>query len=306
MLAGGVGAARLLRGLYALVDPNALTVIVNTADDDEFYGLHVSPDVDTVLYSLAGLAPVKRGWGIAHDSFHCLSALEKYYGPAWFQLGDRDLATHLFRTDALRRGRTLTEVTHAQARALGVRCRVLPMSNERVRTFVRTREAGWLPFQRYLVHHSATETVVNIRFRGIRRARPTQAVVRALQNADWIFLPPSNPFVSLGPIFALPGIRALLAAKRRRVIAVSPIVAGEPVKGPLHKMLSGLGHEVSAYGAAKLLRPVAHFFALDRRDASEAPRIERLGMQPIVTEILLHSAERSRNLAATLLELTRP
>jgi len=295
----------LLRGLAACVEPQQLTVVVNTGDDEEFYGLHVSPDVDTVLYTLAGLAPVERGWGIAKDSFHCLNALQRYYGRPWFRLGDRDLATHIFRTEGLRRGRTLTQITHAQAQALGVRNSVLPMSNQRVRTFVKTRESGWLPFQRYLILHSATESVEKIQFRGVEKARPTRKVLEAVREADWIVLPPSNPFVSLGPILALPGIRSLLRQRRERVIAVSPIVGGKPVKGPLHKMLTGLGYQVSAAAVAELLHDVAATFVLDRRDAAEARRIAELGMRPLIADTWMRNAGHSTRLARWLLERTR-
>lgn len=299
-----MGAARLLRGLQVLLEPAALAVVVNTGDDEEFYGLHVSPDIDTVLYTLAGLAPLKRGWGVAGDSFHCLAALGRYYGPPWFRLGDRDLATHIFRTDALRRGKSLTQVTRALTRALGIRILVLPMSDDRVRTFVFTDTSGWLPFQRYLVCH-AEEDVRGFRFRGISRARPTRSVLAALRQADWILLPPSNPFVSLGPIFALPGIRTILRRRRERVVAVSPIIGGEPVKGPLHKMLAGLGHEVSAYGVARLLRPVAKYFVVDRRDAQQAPRIAELGMVPILADTWMRTPEHSKALAQAILQVAR-
>lgn len=299
-----MGAARLLRGLQALLEPTALAVVVNTADDEEFYGLHVSPDVDTVLYTLAGLAPVQRGWGLAGDSFHCLTALGRYYGKPWFRLGDRDLATHIFRTHALRCGQSLTQVTRALARALGVRVLVLPMTDDRVRTFVLTSNHRWLPFQRYLVCH-AEEEVRGFRFRGISRARPTRSVLAALRRADWIILPPSNPFVSLGPILSLPGIRNDLRERRDRVLAVSPIIGSEPVKGPLHRMLAGLKHEVSAYGVARLLRSIARYFVLDERDAHHATRIEELGMTPILADTWMHTPEHSKGLARVILKVAR-
>ncbi len=297
-----MGAARFLRGLSSCTEPRAVTVVVNTGDDEEFYGLRVSPDVDTVLYTLAGVAPIRRGWGIAADTFHCLAALERFYGPAWFRLGDRDLATHLFRTQRLREGATLTQVTAELARAFGVQQAVLPMTDDRVSTFVRTREAGWLPFQRYLVQHSATAHVEGIRFRGIRHARATRQVLRALRHAEWFILPPSNPLVSLGPILALPGIRAFLRTRKQQVLAISPIIGNTPVKGPLDRMLHGLGHEVSPCGVAELYRDIASVFVLDRTDAHHAEDVARLGMKPVLADILITVPEKARFLAELVLQ----
>ncbi|MCX8072568.1 MAG: 2-phospho-L-lactate transferase [Candidatus Binatia bacterium] len=303
VLAGGVGAARFLRGLHSCTDPKAITVIVNTADDEEFYGFHVSPDIDTVIYTLAGLAPLRRGWGVAADTFHCLSALERFYGPAWFRLGDRDLATHIYRTQRLKQGATLTRVTLEIAQKFGVMERVLPMTDSRVSTLVRTRQHGWLPFQRYLVLHSASADVEAIRLRGIKRATPTKAARTALQQAKRIVLPPSNPLVSLGPILQLRGVRRLLRRKRERILAISPLLGGVPVKGPLDRMLRGIGIEVSPYGVAQLYRDIAATFVLDRQDARYAPRIERLGMRPVLADILITSPERATALAELTLEL---
>ncbi len=278
-------------------------MVVNTADDDEFYGLHVSPDIDTVIYTLAGLAPLRRGWGLAADSFHCLSALERFYGPAWFRLGDRDLATHLYRTERLRRGLSLTQVTTELAHRFGVQERILPMTDARVATFIRTRQQGWVPFQKYLVHHSKCAQVDAIQFRGIGKAKPTRQVEYALRHATHVILPPSNPLVSLGPILRLPGVRQRLRAKRSHVLAISPLLGDAPVKGPLDHMLRGLGHEVSPYGVAKLYRDIASIFVIDRRDARYVPSIEQLGMQPVLTDILIAAPEKARTLAELSLEL---
>ncbi|GIW43772.1 MAG: LPPG--FO 2-phospho-L-lactate transferase [Candidatus Binatia bacterium] len=277
-------------------------MVVNTADDEEFYGLHVSPDIDTVLYTLAGLAPLRRGWGIAGDTFHCLAGLERFYGRAWFRLGDRDLATHLYRTQRLRQGASLTTITAELARTFGVAERILPMTDQRVRTFVRTRQHGWLPFQRYLVQHAMSADVQAIQFRGIHKAVATDAVLTAIRRATAIILPPSNPLVSLGPILRLPEVRKLLRAKRDRVVAVSPMIGESPVKGPLDRMLYGLGHEVSPFGVARLYRDIAAVFVLDRQDARHAARIQDLGMQPIVTDILATRPEKARSLAERTLE----
>lgn len=301
MLAGGVGAARFLRGLSSLLDPRRLTVIVNTGDDETFFGLHVSPDVDTVIYTLAGVVDPIQGWGIADDTMQCLDALGRFYDATWFRLGDTDLATHIFRTDALRRGDTLTAVTAAITRAHGVRVRVLPMSDAPVRTVVQVAGRGPLPFQQYLVRGRGRGRVQRITLRGARQARPATGAVAALQRADLVIIPPSNPFVSIGPILSLHGMRDALRTTRAPVAAISPIVAGAPIKGPLHRMLRGLGHEVSPVGVARLYRDCADVFVMDRRDAALAPRVAALGMRPVVTDTLMTSPAKSRRLAQTVL-----
>lgn len=301
MLAGGVGAARFLRGLSSLLDPRCLTVIVNTGDDETFFGLHVSPDVDTVIYTLAGVIDSARGWGVDHDTFACLRRLGRFYDDTWFQLGDADLATHIFRTDALRHGRTLTTITHQIAHAQGVRVTILPMSDTRVRTVVEVAGRGLLPFQRYLVRGRGRGRVTRILLRGARQACPAPGALAAVRSAAFVIIPPSNPLVSIGPILSLRGMRAALRAARARIAAVSPIIGGAPVKGPLHRMLRGLGHEVSPVGVARLYRGLVDVFVLDRRDKALAPRIAALGMRPVVTDTLMTSRAKSRRLAATVL-----
>jgi LPPG:FO 2-phospho-L-lactate transferase len=305
VLAGGVGAARFLRGLSSLLDPRCLTVIVNTGDDETFFGLHVSPDVDTVIYTLAGVVNPNSGWGIKDDRFNCLAALGHFYPETWFQLGDADLATHIYRTDAVRQGRTLTDITKSIAAAHGLRVTVLPMSDAPVRTIVHTAERGPLAFQRYLVHGRGRGRVQRVALRGARRAAPAKGAIAALQHATSVIIPPSNPLVSIGPILALRGIRDALKATPARVAAVSPLIGGTPVKGPLHHMLKGLGHEVSPVGVARLYRDLVDVFVLDQRDAALAPRIRDLGMQPIITDTLMSSTQKSRRLAATVLAALR-
>ena len=294
-----MGAARFLRGLCSLLDPARLTIIGNTADDDTFFGLHVSPDLDTVTYTLAGRAGA-HGWGLAGDAFTALAALGRYYDDTWFQLGDRDLATHIFRTDQLRRGRTLSQVTAAITAAHGVRQRLLPMSDQPVRTRVTLAGAGTIAFQDYLVHRRGRGRVRAIRYAGVRAARPAPGVITALRRADAIILPPSNPFVSIGPILAVPGVREALR-RHPRVAAVTPLVRGLPIKGPLDRMLRGMGHEVSAVGVAALYRDVVDVFVLDRRDAELAPRIEALGMRVVVADTIMRSVGQSRRLARVVL-----
>jgi len=301
VLAGGVGAARFLRGLSSLIDPTSLTVIVNTGDDEVFHGLHVSPDVDTVLYTLAGLVATKQGWGVNGDTFACIDSLARYYDETWFRLGDRDLATHILRTDLLRRGANLSTVTKRIRTALGIVSNILPMSDDRVRTFVDVEGQGALPFQQYLVRDRGLGVVRGIRLRGLRQARPTPGVLGAIRGARVLILPPSNPFVSIEPILGIRDVRTAVRHAAARCIAISPIIGDAPVKGPLDRMLRGLGHEVSPVGVARLYRGIASAFVLDRRDAALAPRIAELGMRPVITDTLMSSPAKSRRLAAAVL-----
>ena len=306
MLAGGVGAARFLRGLQPQLEPDSLVVIVNTGDDDEFHGLHVSPDVDTILYTLAGVADARQGWGRRGDTFACLEALAAFYPETWFRLGDRDLATHIFRTDQLRRGRRLSQITAQLAAGLSVAARVLPMTDDRVRTFIEVAGSGALPFQQYLVRDHGLGTVHAIRIRGARQAKPAAGVLRAIQRAAHIILPPSNPFVSIGPILALPGLRAALGATRQRAVAISPLIGGAPVKGPLDRMLRGLGHEVSPVGVARLYVGLVDTFVLDERDAGDARRIADLGMRPVIADTLMSTPAKAARLARVVLDSIEP
>jgi len=269
-----VGAARFLAGLIRRTDPRRLTVIGNTGDDEEFFGLHVAPDLDTVVYTLAGLAPRRRGWGLAGDTFACLGALGGLGLPTWFRLGDRDLATHLARTAWLRAGWPLSRVTAALARAHGVRARVLPMTDDRVRTFVHT-DRGRLPFQEYLVRRRARGRVTRVEVAGARRARPAPGVLAALAASDALVIAPSNPLVSIGPILAVPGIRRALARRQAPAAAVSPLVGGRAVRGPLHRMLRGLGLEASPTGIARLYQGLVDLLVLDHVDRAWAPRVAR-------------------------------
>lgn len=307
-LAGGVGAARFLRGVVRVVPPADLTVIVNTGDDEEFFGLSVSPDLDTVTYTLAGAVNAEKGWGLPDETHRCLDALERYFPETWFGLGDADLATHLFRTERLRRGEPLSRVTAEIARRWNVTARVLPMSDDRVRTVVTT-EDGVLPFQEYFVKRRAEGRVSAVTFRHVEAARPAPGVCEAIAAADLIVLPPSNPIVSIGPILALPGIRETLRRAAAPVAAVSPLIAGKPVKGPADRMLAGLGIEVSAAGIADSYDDFVDTFVLDRRDvegesagaAAMCKRIEAMGMDVLVTETLMRDMDTSVALARTVI-----
>lgn len=300
MLTGGVGGARFLRGLSALIDPAALTVIANTADDEEFFGLHVSPDLDTALYTLAGRAPRVQGWGVAGDSFACLATLASFGEPAWFRLGDRDLAVHLLRTAWLRRGIPLSRVTTRLARAHRLRGRLLPMTDARVRTYVHTDKVR-LPFQAYLVRDRARHRVRRITIAGARRAMPAPGVLAALGRGRDLVIAPSNPLVSIGPMLAIPALRAALRARRGRTAAISPLVGGRAVRGPLHRMLRGLGLPPSVPTIARLYRGLIDVLVIDRSDAAAASAVQALGIRPVVTDTVMATPGHARRLAATVL-----
>jgi LPPG:FO 2-phospho-L-lactate transferase len=297
-----VGAAKFIRGLVRRIDPARLTVVVNTGDDETFYGLHVSPDIDTVTYTLAGAVNRAQGWGLDGESFNVLPALERFYGKPWFGLGDRDLATHLYRTERMRQGASLSRITSEIADAFKVKSKILPMSDDRVRTFVKLRGRRAIPFQEYFVRGRARGVVEKIELRGIADARPTPAVLDAIRKSGAVILAPSNPFVSLGPILQLKGVREALRKVKSRVAAISPIVGGKTIKGPADKMLRGLGMEVSPLGVARLYRDIVGLFVLDNADSSCVESIERLGMRAIATDTIMTSSERAAALAKVVLQ----
>ena len=297
-LAGGVGAARCLAGF----PPDNLFIIGNTGDDCVLHGLHISPDLDTVTYTLAGLSHPKQGWGLARDTFHCLDALTRLGADTWFRLGDRDVATHLYRTHRLQQGATLSQVTQEITRALGVVSTILPMSDDPVRTQVRT-PAGLLDFQTWFVQRQHRDPVRSIRFRGARRAKPSPGILRAIERAHAILVCPSNPIISIGPILAVPGIRQALRSTPAPVIAVSPLIAGHALKGPAASMMKDMGLRPSSLGVAELYQDFLDILILDHADSSLVPSIQRLGIGPVVTNTLLDTRPRRRALARRILEL---
>jgi LPPG:FO 2-phospho-L-lactate transferase len=297
-LAGGVGAARFLEGLVRVVDPARLTVVVNTGDDAEFYGLYVSPDVDIVLYTLAGLVDPAQGWGVRGDTYHLQEMLGRYGRETWFRLGDRDLATHVHRTELLRRGATLSQVADDLRRGLGLELTVLPMSDQPVRTRVRTPE-GWLPFQEYFVKRRALDEVMEIALDGVELAGPAPGVLEAIRAADAVIVCPSNPLVSIGTILAVPGVRGALRERSGGRVAISPIVGGGTIKGPADRMMRGLGMEVSAVGVAEAYRDFLDVLVLDEQDRDLAPRVEALGIRAVVTDTIMRDLDTKVALAET-------
>jgi LPPG:FO 2-phospho-L-lactate transferase len=300
-LAGGVGAARFLDGLTRIVAAERLFIVGNVGDDAEIHGLHISPDLDTVMYTLAGISHREQGWGIHGDTFHCLDALGSLGAENWFRLGDRDLATHIYRTERLRRGLSLSEVTRELTTALGVRASLVPVTDQRLRTLVKTRH-GTLEFQRWFVERRASDPVTGVQFAGFRTAQPATGVLEHLRNAAGVILCPSNPFISIGPILAVRGVRETLRKTAAPVAAISPIVGGRALKGPAARMMKSMGMQVSASGVAEVYRDFVNIFVLDTVDQLQAGKIEQLGMRAIVTATVMTGLREKKALAAVVLK----
>jgi LPPG:FO 2-phospho-L-lactate transferase len=303
-LAGGIGAARFLDGLTRVVPPGEVYIIGNTADDTDIYGLHISPDLDTVVYTLAGLANPVEGWGIHNDTFESLAALGRLGEEVWFRLGDRDLATHIFRTNQLRSGARLSAVTAQMAKKLGVRSSVVPMSDDPVRTIVQT-SGGKLAFQTYFVRRRAKDRVLGVTFEGAAESRPAPGILKAIRGADGIVFCPSNPLISVGPILAVPGIRKAIAGRKCPSAAISPIVGGRAIKGPAAQMMKTMGMEVSALGVARIYQGLVDVLVIDKVDASLAPAIEKLGVRTVVTNTIMTGTREKKALARTVVKALR-
>ncbi|HEU5450007.1 MAG TPA: 2-phospho-L-lactate transferase [Acidimicrobiia bacterium] len=305
-LAGGVGAARFLRGLVRAMPAEEVVVVGNTGDDEVFHGLHVSPDLDTVTYTLAG-AVGATGWGLADDTFRTLEAYARYGEPTWFRLGDADLATHLYRTSRLREGATLTEVTAEIALAWGVKARLLPMTDDRVATVIDVAAPDGKPvtmaMQEWFVRERAQPPVAAVRFEGAAQAKPGPAVLDALAEADAVLLCPSNPVISIGPILALPGVRDVLRARRARVVGVSPIIRGATVKGPADRLMAAAGIEVSCAGVASIYADICATLLVDESDADRVPDVESHGVRAAVAPIIMRDADGAAELARRALDL---
>jgi LPPG:FO 2-phospho-L-lactate transferase len=299
--AGGTGGARLSAGLDCVLSPGALSVIVNTGDDFDHLGLRICPDLDTIMYTLADLINHDAGWGIRDDTRNALDMLKRYGADDWFILSDRDLATHLLRTQRLRSGASLSEVTAGLAQALGLRTRLFPMCNSPVATKIITTAGERLDFQEYFVHRRHADPVARIDIEGMAEARLPDEAAEALERADVIVFCPSNPFVSIGPILGVEGVRHRLEASRAHRIAVSPIVGGAAVKGPAAAMLASQGHEVSAIGVARLYRGLIDSMLIDTQDATLAPAIEALGIRAVVAPSMMYGAPEREALARAVL-----
>ncbi|MEE8584776.1 MAG: 2-phospho-L-lactate transferase [Acidobacteriota bacterium] len=300
-LAGGIGGSKLLAGLARRLPPDKLTIVGNTGDDIELFGLRICPDLDTITYTLSGHCNPHTGWGLRDDSFHCLKEIRRMGGEDWFQLGDRDLATHIVRSGLLREGIPLSEITQRICTSWGVRQRLLPMCESYAPTFLAT-DQGRLHFQEYLVRERALPAVQEIDLGAAAASHPGPGIPETIQQARAVILCPSNPLISIGPILAVAGMRALLKDCRAPVIAVSPIVRNDSLKGPSAKMMRELGYEVSAAGVAGMYKGLVDIMILDRSDAALEPRIQALGMDACSTATVMQTEEDKLRLADFILE----
>jgi LPPG:FO 2-phospho-L-lactate transferase len=299
-LSGGVGGAKLAFGLNHIIGSEALTLIANTGDDFEHHGLPVSPDIDTLIYTLAGLNDDVRGWGLTGETWGFMDALRRLGGETWFNLGDHDLAMHVLRRERLDAGDTLSAVTDAIRRRLGIAAKILPMSNSRIPTIVETLEHGSIAFQRYFVERQAAPTVTGFRFEGVEQALPSPGVLEALQAADGIIICPSNPFISIDPVLSVPGVREALGKASAPVVAVSPIVQGEAIKGPTAKMFRELGFVPSPAAVAERYRDFLDVMIIDKLDAAAAPAVEALGIEVRLAATIMGTAEDKIQLAEAI------
>jgi len=305
VLCGGLGGSRFVDALAQAAGAESVSAIGNVGDDLEVHGLHVSPDLDTVLYTLAGLLDEERGWGVRDESYGALGMAEALGAETWFTLGDRDIGLHLVRTELLRSGEPLSVVFDRLAERLGVRARLLPVTNDRVRTILTTAE-GELDFQTWFVRRRHSDGVLAVRYHGAEAALPAPGVLEAIADADVVYLAPSNAFVSIAPILAVPGVAAAVAERAAPVVAVSPLVAGKALRGPLVHMLQTLGHEPGALGVARLYEGLASAFVLDPADAALAPAVEALGLEVVVTPIVMVDPAVRREVGRAILDATVP
>jgi len=298
-LAGGTGAARFLTGLSQVIGEDDLSIIVNTGDDIELFGLHISPDIDIVMYTLAGIVDEEKGWGIKNDTFHCIEELTKME-EVWFHLGDKDLATHIFRTNLLKNGLTLSQVTKNISCLLGLRENIIPMTNDKFETRVIT-DIGSIHFEEYLVKRGLRDRVLGVEYAGSESAKPAAGVLESIIDSELVIICPSNPIVSIGTILSVKGVRDALKSTKARRVAISPIVSGKPIKGPADKLLKGLGLEVSAFSVAKLYSDFLDTFILDKVDAKEQDQIENLSIETVATNTIMKSLKDKIELAKTVL-----
>lgn len=300
-LAGGVGAARMLRGILAVAEPSDVTAIVNTGDDIVLHGLHISPDLDTITYTLAEAISREQGWGLEGETWNAMEALSRYGGETWFRLGDRDLATHLYRTQRRSEGATLTEVTSEIVSAWGLALRLLPMSDGRIETRITVAGEGEIGFQEYFVGRQHSVAAESVRFVGVESAVPGPDVVRSIEAATRVVICPSNPIVSIGPVLAVPGVAGAMRSRRDDVVAVSPIIAGAALKGPADRLLTELGHESSVVGVARIYAEFAATLVIDDADAELVDAVEAAGMRAVVAPTIMKGAAEAAALAKVVL-----
>ncbi len=306
VLSGGVGAAKLLKGLTRAIDPTDITAIVNVADDTQLHGLHISPDLDTITYTLAGEIDAQKGWGLQNESWNAMEMLSRYGGVDWFQLGDRDLGTHMYRTHRIHQGASLSTIAEEIASGLNVKVNLLPASDDPIHTIITTPKAGEIEFQEYFVRYQHNLEISNVHFKGIENAKPAPKVIDAIMTASAIIIAPSNPIVSIGPVLAVPGISEALDKRRELCVAVSGIINGKALKGPADRMLFDLGHDVSPLGIAKIYKKVASKIVIDTSDAQYIDEIENLGFGCLATDTVMTNEKKSEILCSTILSTFFP
>ncbi|MFX0069886.1 MAG: 2-phospho-L-lactate transferase [Candidatus Hermodarchaeota archaeon] len=302
LLAGGVGAAKFIEGLAQIIDPKQMKIIVNTGDDINLYGLNISPDLDIITYTLANVVDKQKGWGFRDETFNCLSILKKYYDFRWFNAGDRDLATHIYRTDLVKQGFTKAEVTNKICRNLGVEAHVIPMCNENVQTYIKT-PIGSMHFEEYYIKHKCEPEIISVEFKGIENAKPVDGVIDFIRNAKRIIICPSNPIVSIGTILKVPSIKDILIEERSKVFAISPIVQGSTIKGPADKLLNSLGYDVSSLGVANYYREFLEYFIIDIKDQELKPMIENLGIKTYCFDTIMTNINKKKELARFIINI---
>ncbi|MEC7924223.1 MAG: 2-phospho-L-lactate transferase [Actinomycetota bacterium] len=306
VLSGGVGAAKLLEGLAKVATPSDISAIVNVADDTDLHGLRISPDLDTVTYTLGGEIDTQKGWGLKNESWKAMEMVSLYGGVDWFQLGDRDLGTHMYRTHRLKQGASLTTITAEIASSLNIEVNIMPVSDDPISTIVDTPNLGEIDFQDYFVRHQHDLQVSGVRFDGVEDALPGPKVIDTILNASLIIVAPSNPIVSIGPILAIPEITEALKAKKKDVVAISGIIGGKALKGPADRLLLDLGHEVSSVGVARIYSDLVSNFVIDDTDALLAAQIEDLGMRCLTTDTVMSNPQKSAKLCSALLSFCFP
>ncbi|MBY8981983.1 MAG: 2-phospho-L-lactate transferase [Candidatus Lokiarchaeota archaeon] len=302
LLAGGVGAAKFIEGLANIVNQEKINVIINTGDDIELFGLQICPDIDIVTYTLANIVDKQKGWGFREDTFNCLEILDNYYNIKWFNLGDKDLATHIYRTDLFNRGYSKAEITKKICKKLGVKANLIPMCNEQVKTYIEIKE-GSIHFEEFYIKYKCKPAIQGVEFKGISKAKPVEGIFNLIKSARKIIICPSNPIVSIGTILSIPGIKDALADVKDKIYGISPIIRGEAIKGPADKLLQYYNLEVSCVGVAKYYKSILGHFIIDRRDNKLKSKIENLGIKTHSYDTLMINLEKKKNLARFVIEL---
>ncbi|MFX1275475.1 MAG: 2-phospho-L-lactate transferase [Promethearchaeota archaeon] len=302
LLAGGVGAAKFIEGLASIVDQNLLKIIVNTGDDIELFGLKICPDLDIITYTLAGLIDKEKGWGFKDETFNCLSVLKKYYNTEWFNAGDKDLATHIYRTNLFNQGYKKDEITNIITEKLGVKAQIIPMCNEPFETYIKTREKI-MHFEEYYIKEHCEPDVLDVDFKGVENAKATKDILTYIKNAERIVICPSNPIVSIGTILQVQGIKDALVKVKNKVIGISPIIQGATVKGPADKLMKCFNLDVSCVGVSHYFKDILGHFIIDERDTSLKSEVEKIGIHTYCFDTLMINQKKKEDLAQFVIEL---